>query len=138
MKKLAILSAGTASLAIAGLLLIPNLVNAQGGTGSGNSNGNGNGGGYEQMLTAKAQILGMTNEELKTQLQDKTMDQVIEAQGLSEDQFHEKMGSVAEARWAERGLSTEEIAERQALRAENQGECDGTGDGGGVRYGANR
>jgi hypothetical protein len=80
MKKLAILSVGTVSLAIAGLLLIPNLVNAQGGNGysNGTGSGNGSGSGYGQMLTAKAQALGMTQEELQTQLKDKTMAQIIE------------------------------------------------------------
>jgi hypothetical protein len=107
MKKLAILSVGTVSLAIAGLLLIPNLVNAQGGNGysNGTGSGNGSGSGYGQMLTAKAQALGMTQEELQTQLKDKTMAQIIEEKGLTQDQFHEKMGASAEARWAEHKAS---------------------------------
>jgi hypothetical protein len=132
MKKLSIISASTAFIAVAGFLLIPAIVSAQGGNGSGNGNG------YEQAVTTKAQILKMTTDELKTQLKTKTMDQIIESKGLTEDQFHEKMGAAAEARWKDRGLSTEEIAKRQAARSENQGDCDGTGTGGGVRYGANR
>jgi hypothetical protein len=142
MKKLALISAGAASLAIAGVLLVPNLVNAQGG--QGNSNGSVSGYGYERALTTKAEALNMTKDELQTQLQDKTMDQIMEEQGVSEEQFHQAMGVAAEARWKERGLTTEQIAERQAARAENQanhedGECDGTMNGGqGVRYGQSR
>jgi hypothetical protein len=135
MKKLAILSAGTASLAIAGFLLAPSLVGAQGGNGYGNGSGNGSGSGYGQMLETKAQILGITTEELQTQLKEKTLYQIIEEKGLTQDQFHEQMGTAAEARWQERGLSAEEIAQRQTQRAANQGDCDGTGGG---RHGANR
>lgn len=133
MKKIVILSISAAGLAAAGLLLVPNLVNAEGGYGR-----SGNGNGFERMLTTKAQVLDMTKEELQTQLKDKTMDQVIKDQGLTEEQFHEKMGEAAEARWKERGLSAEEIAKRQDARTENQGTCDGTGTGGGMRNGANR
>jgi len=136
MKRLATLSAAAASLAIAGLLLIPSLVSAQGGHGYGsNGAGDGHGNGYRQMLDTKAQILGMTTEELRTRLGDKTLFQIIEDQGLTENQFREEMSVAAEARWQERGLSAEEVAERQAMRLENQGNCDGTGGG---RHGMNR
>ncbi len=133
MKKLAILTVGTASLAIAGFLLVPSLAGAQGGNGY--SNGSGNRSGYGQMLETKAQLLGMTTEELQSQLKEKTLYQIIEEKGLTQDQFHEQMGEAAEARWQERGLSAEEVAQRQTQRAENQGDCDGTGGG---RHGANR
>lgn len=142
MKKSLLLTTAIASLGVAGFLLVPNLVNAQDGLGNGSKNG----GGYERAITTKAQVLGISAEELKTQLQTETMEQVIANSGLTEEQFQQAMQAAAEARWAERGLSAEEIAERQALRAANQashedgeGECDGSGSGGnGVRYGQNR
>lgn len=133
MKKILILSTGVVSLAAAGLILAPNFVDAQAG------NGNGNGYGYQQSLTNKAKVLGMTTEQLQTQLKDKTLLEVAKDKGLTEDQFHEKMEQAAEARWKERGLSQSEIDSRKKAMEERQANCDGSGSGGGMhRYGGNR
>lgn len=140
MKKLAIFSLAGASLAVAGLLLVPNLVSAQR-NGFGDGTQAGAGYGYRQNLENKAQVLGLSVEDLQAQLQTKTLAQVIEEQGKTLEEFRAAMSELAEARWAEMGLSQEEIAERQAERAQRQaehnGECDGTG-GGLHKYGQNR
>ena len=136
MKKLAILSLTGASLAIAGLLLVPNLVTAQG-NGFGAKTGEHANYGYHQNLQNKAQILGLSVEDLQTQLQTKTLAQIAEEKGKTLEEFRAEMNKIAEARWEERGLTDEQIAQRQAERAERQANCDGTGDGS-HHYGQNR
>jgi hypothetical protein len=138
MKKLLILSAGVVCLAAAGLLVAPSFVNAQGGNGNGAKNGTGNGYGYQQSIANKAVILGMTKDQLQTQLKDKTMLEIAKSKGISEEQFHEKMEAAAEARWKERGLSQSEIDSRKKAMEERHANCDGTGTGGGMHRGGNR
>jgi hypothetical protein len=136
MKKLLILSFSVVGIAAAGLFFAPSLVNAQG---AGNGNGNGNGQGYQQSLTNKAQVLGMTTDELKKQLESKTILQLAKDKGLTEDQFHQMMEVAAEARWKANGLSQSEIDSRKKAMEERQANCDGTGTGGGMhQYGKNR
>lgn len=127
MKKAIIVSSGIAMLAITGLALVPNFVGAQ----STNGNGSVNGGryGYSQSLTTKSEALGMTSDELSTALETKTLAQIAEEKGVSLDALHEKMQSAAQARWAENGLTQEEIDERAADMTERQADCDGTGTG---------
>ena len=134
MKKLVMLSLATVGLVAAGIAFVPNIVNAQHGTFAARGN-IGTGYNYSQNLTNKAQVLGLSVDELKTQLQTKTLLQIIEEKGMTLEQFRAEMTKLAEVRWADRGLSAEEIAERQARRAEHQAECDGTGGG---RHGINR
>ncbi|MGI6612136.1 MAG: hypothetical protein ACOX0Z_00975 [Candidatus Nanosyncoccaceae bacterium] len=105
----------------------------------------GNGQGYQKSLESRAKVFGISTDELKQALEARTMSQIAKEKGMSEDAFRAKMAEQARKRWAERGLSEEEIAKRIADRekrqAENQANCDGFGSGSGNRtggYGKNR
>lgn len=134
MKKIIMYSVGIAGLAAAGLAITPSLVGAQ----SANNMGvNGNGSGYQQMIQEKATIIGLSETELKTQLQTKTMLQIAEEKGISEDQFHESMEKVARQRWADRGLSQTEIDSRLKAMEERQAgdhEANSANRGGGMGH----
>lgn len=135
MKKIVTLSVGVASLAALGLMVAPNLVNAKSGPNTGRTGGYG--GGYEQMIQSKAEILKMTATELKTQLQTKTMLQIAQQQGVSEDQFHTAMEKVARQRWEDRGLTQAEIDSRlQRMKERQAGDHEtNSANRGGMRYG---
>jgi hypothetical protein len=128
MNKIVMYGLGIATVATAGLATMPNLASAQSGVSNGQGNGNGNGYGYQQMLQTKADLLGMTEDELTTQLQTKTMDQIAEEKGISEDKLHEAMQSSAEKRWAARGLTQAEIDSRLQEMKERQASGDHTGN----------
>lgn len=107
---------------------------AQDGTGIGDAkrygaaNGQGQGQGRTAVLEARASALGVSVEELQAAIDDgKTMQEVAAENGLSQEQYQTKMTEAAKARWAERGLSSDEIAERTAWREDRQANCDGTG-----------
>jgi hypothetical protein len=116
MKKILTLGLGIASLAAIGIAVIPAIAQAQG---SGNI-AKGNGYGNQQSMQTKADMFGITQDELKTQLQTKTMLQIAEDKGISEDQFHAAMQTAAQARWAERGLTEAEINSRLENMQERQ------------------
>lgn len=101
--------------------------------------GKGGGYGYTQMLETKAKLVNMSTEELKAQLETKTMLQVAEENGVSQEQLQEAAKTAAKARWEERGFSEEEIQERTKAMEERQqdGECDGS-SGGMQHQGINR
>lgn len=93
----------------------------------------GRGAGREQMVERKAEILGMSAEELETALEGNAFLEIVEEHGLTREEMHERMGEGARARWESRGLSEEEIAERLSAREERwaeRGECPGDGSGG--------
>lgn len=69
--------------------------------------------GFRRGLEPKAEFLGMTPEELKAQLEEKTIFEIMEEQGISPEQFREQMEEKMRERWQEMGLSEEEIAERE-------------------------
>jgi len=134
MNKKLVIGSGVFTLATAGLMLIPSFAGAQ----STNANINGNGGryGYTQSLASKADVLGMTSDELQTALETKTLLQIAEEKGVSADSLHESMQTAAQKRWADRGLSEEEIATRLQDMKDRQANCDGTGTGmGGGQHG---
>ncbi len=128
MNKILLTGSVVLGLATAGLLIAPNFANAQ----SGNSNGNGYG--YEQALESKAGILKMTTEQLRTQLETKTMLQVAEDNGLTESQWQTQLQTAAQQRWQDRGLSQTEIDSRLQTMKDRQANCDG--DGSGAQLGA--
>lgn len=134
MKKILFLSTGVASLAAAGLMLAPGLALAQ----AGNTNGNGGGYGYQQSLTTKAKVLGMTTDQISTQLKSATLLEIAKDKGMSADQLHEKMQAAAQERWKANGLSQAEIDSRLKTMEERQANCDGTGNGGGNGGGMHR
>ena len=119
----------TYTLAAAGLMLVPNMAQAQ--SGNGNINGNGGGYGYQQSMASKAEVLGITSDQLTTELESKTLLQVAEEKGVSADQLHAAMQTAAQERWEARGFSQEEIASRLKDMTERQADCDGTGTGNG-------
>jgi spermidine/putrescine-binding protein len=133
MKKIIIISSLVAGLATAGLVAAPSFAHAQ----STNNTGNGNGYGYQQTLTSKAQTLGMTEAELRTQLETQTMLQVAESKGLSQEQWNVVAQQAAVERWQERGLTQTEIDSRLQDLKDRQVNCDGdgTGNGGGMGSG---
>ncbi|NCU37579.1 hypothetical protein EOL96_00745 [Candidatus Saccharibacteria bacterium] len=107
-------------------------------------NGNGQGNGYQSSLESRAQVLGLSAEQLQAELETKTMSQIALEKGISEEAFRAKMNDAASTRWQARGLSDEEIAERKADREQRQaansedcefGSGNGTQQGG---YGRNR
>lgn len=83
--------------------------------------------GYARGLTAIAEKLGMSVEDLRAQLGEKTMMEIAEEKGYSVEEFQQIMSDMSLQRWQERGLSDEIIAERQAAQAERRANC--TGDG---------
>jgi len=138
MNRILTYSLGVAGIATVGLLAIaPSFAGAQAVETA--RYGQGKGYGYTQMLETKAKLVNMSTDELKTQLETKTMLQVAEENGVSQEQLQEAAKTAAQARWAERGFSEEEVAERlQAMEERQQdGECDGSG-GGMQRHGQNQ
>ncbi|HZJ34684.1 MAG TPA: hypothetical protein VFD55_01570 [Candidatus Angelobacter sp.] len=138
MKRIIMYSLGIAGLTAAGLVAIPSFVQAQGG--NGNANGNGGGYGYRQSIGSKAKALGISEDELRTQLETKTLLQIAEKKGISVDQLHATMQKAAQARWEANGLNQTEIDARLKNMEERQANCDGTGNGngGGQHYRANQ
>ncbi len=133
MKKIVMYSLGTASLAIAGLVLVPTFAGAQSVTG--NTKGNGGGYGYQQVIETKAKTLGMTEAELKTQLETKTLLEIAEEKGISEDQLHASMQKAAQQRWVYKGLTQAEIDSRMQNMQERQAgdhEANSANRGGGM------
>ncbi|NCO10603.1 hypothetical protein GW746_00725 [Candidatus Saccharibacteria bacterium] len=141
MKKL--LTLGITAVAVAGAVGATS-VSAFSGTGLQTGVHEGQGNGYNASLESRAEIFGMSADELRAALQTKTMSQIAVEHGLSEDAFRAKMTEAAKARWESRGLSAEEIAERiadrEARHAANTADHEfGSGEGdrqGG--YGRNR
>lgn len=106
----------------------------------------GTGYGYSRQasLESRAQIFGMTAQELQTALETKTMSQIAVEKGMAQADFEAKMEAAAKARWEARGLSADEIAQRLADREQRQaanqadhvwGSGEGDHQGG---YGRNR
>lgn len=110
MKKIVTLSLGMAAIAAAGIIAVPAFAQAQ--SQGGNTNSKGGAYGYQQAIKSKAEILGLTEAELQTQLQTKTMLQIAEEKGISADQFHASMQKSAQERWAAKGLTQAEIDSR--------------------------
>ncbi|MFA6272135.1 MAG: hypothetical protein WC693_03425 [Patescibacteria group bacterium] len=90
----------------------------------------GNGNGSTNMLETKAEILGMTTEELSAARETKDYQEIALEQGVSIDEMNAQMEANAVARWQERGFSEEEIAERVAQRNELRETGEGPYSGG--------
>ncbi|MBU0572230.1 hypothetical protein KKE60_01585 [Patescibacteria group bacterium] len=105
----------------------------------------GNGFGFDRMFSNKAEVLGMSVEDLKSQLGEKTFLEIAEEQGISHEALQENMKVRAQERMEEMGLSDEDIARRLQFRAERQVNCDesgplmnGEGNGGFGRNGSEK
>lgn len=116
MNKLGIYGIGIVGVAALGLVAAPSLVGALSPSGA----MRGNGSGYGQMIQTKAEMFGMTQDELTEQLKTKTMLQIAEEKGISKEAFQESMEKAARARWAEKGLTQEQIDERVKRMEERQ------------------
>ncbi len=135
MKKLLTYSLGIAGLATAGLVAAPSFAQAQSAT----SNMSGHGGGYgnQQVMQTKAQLLGMTETELQTQLETKTLLQIAQYKGISEDKLHATMQQAAQERWKANGLTQAEIDSRlQTMQERQASDHDGNSAnrGGGMQH----
>lgn len=120
--------------ALAFVPLSAGAITSQNHAGNYGANGSGNG------LTIKAEAMEITTDQLKEKLQTKTMAEVIADQGMTTEQFQEKVRSSSQEHWQEMGLSDEEIQTRTENQVERQADCDGTGSGqnqGGSRFGQN-
>lgn len=104
---------GISTLIVASIIAIPNLAGAQ-------TARTGRGEGYQQMLQTKADLLGITKDELVKQLETKTFEQIAEEKNISEDKIHTSMQEAAKKRWAEKGLSESEISDRLENMKERQ------------------
>jgi hypothetical protein len=137
MNKISMYSIGIAGLAIVGLILIPSFAQAQ--STNGNMRGNVGGYGYQKATQSKASALGMTADELRTQLQTKTLLQIAEEKGISEDQLHEKMQQSAQGRWKAMGLTQAEMDSRlQTMKERQAAGCENNNlAGGGIRHNRN-
>ena len=119
MKK--ILTFGAATLAVVSLIGVSGLsVSALSENGTESQvrthQSNGQGNGRQTSLESRAKVVGMSVDELESELETKTMSQIAVERGLSEDAFRAKMTEAAKARWEARGLSSTEIADRLAER----------------------
>jgi hypothetical protein len=77
-------------------------------------------------LEDKAEILGVTVEELRSAREEgKTMQDIMGEAGISAEEFHSRMEENMRNRMQERGLSEEEINERLETRKEHRENCDG-------------
>ena len=133
---------GIAGLAVAGMAGFGTYSVSAMNANNGQANGNGNG--AQTALASKAAAVNLTADQLRDQLQTKTMLQIAKDQGLTLEQYQAKVREAAQARWSDRGLSADEIATRTADQTARQAACDGTGSGAGTGaqqhagYGQNR
>ncbi|MEI7689458.1 MAG: hypothetical protein WCI79_00635 [Candidatus Saccharibacteria bacterium] len=116
MNKILTLGLGTAVVVAAGIIAVPALAQGQ----KQGTNGNGGSYGYQQNIETKAKLIGITADELKTQLATKTMLQIAADKGISEDDFHASMQKSAQERWASKGLTQAEIDSRLQNMTERQ------------------
>lgn len=67
-----------------------------------NSNGFGLFGGHEQMVESKAEVLGITAEELEVQLEESSFPELLDEQGISHTEFREQMHTSMQAGMTEK------------------------------------
>lgn len=72
------------------------------------------------MLEKKAETLGMSTDELKEALETKTWIEIMEEQGISQEEWRAQRLEKARGHWQEMGLSEEEIAEREEKVAQRR------------------
>jgi len=118
---------------------------AQSQSGSGNGIFH-DGRGYERMIETKANILNVSVDELKTQLENNTFPELFDQQGLSHEEFRNQMHEQMEARMTEKlqqlvdnGTITEgQMQERLEFMEQRQAEGGGPhgmGFGKGMKHG---
>lgn len=104
-------------------------VYAQGGRGQGLNSWSGPRSGYTQMLETRAQILGISTEELQRELDaGKSMGDIAKEKGLTSEEFHQKMlaakkihlGNLVKAGV----LTPEQLETRVRLMEQYYADCD--------------
>lgn len=75
-----------------------------------------NGFGSDRMMETKAEVFGMTVDELTVARETMDFEEIALQQGVEIDEMHAQMSAKAIERWQDRGLSEEEISERVAKR----------------------
>ncbi|HPF30880.1 MAG TPA: hypothetical protein PLO25_01020 [Candidatus Saccharibacteria bacterium] len=123
MNKVLTLSVITGLVIIGGLVSYPLIAGAQTAQNQHNFNNKGYGNGLE----IKAEAMNMTVDQLKDQLQTKTIQQIALEKGMTTDQYKEKIREISKSHWKEIGLSDEEIQERTQKQQDRQANCDGSG-----------
>lgn len=78
-------------------------------------------------LETKAQIIGVSTDELREELQTKTMIEVAEEKGVTLEEMQSQMRIKAMERWKEKGLSDEEIQQRIDFQEQKQANHDSAG-----------
>lgn len=107
-------------------------------------NGFGLFGGHEQMLENKADILGITAEELEAQLEDNSFAGLLDEQGVTHEEFREQMHTSMQTTMTEKlqqmvddgTLTEKEMQEKLALMEQHHEEGGGPhmmGKGSGMR-----
>jgi hypothetical protein len=82
----------------------------------------GNGFGSDRMMETKAEIFGMTVDELQAARETMDFEEIAAVQGVDIDAMHEQMQARAVERWTERGFSEEQITERLQMMEERHAE----------------
>jgi transcriptional regulator with XRE-family HTH domain len=72
--------------------------------------------GSERRVDMQADILGIDTQELETQLEEKTFSEVLQEQGLTQEEFQAKTEEQARERMKAKGLTDEQIDEQLADR----------------------
>jgi len=86
----------------------------------------GKGGNKGDRLEKKAQVLGLSVEELEDKLETMTFQEIIEEQGLTREELFERKKEIIQEYWTELGLSEEEIEERLEKMQERYENFDGS------------
>lgn len=81
--------------------------------------------GFRRSLDSKADVLGISEEELSVQLGEQTLPEIAEDRGLSSDEWRTRMEELAHEKWENMGLSDEEIAVRKERMGQHHEDCQG-------------
>lgn len=120
-KKLILSLTMTAIIAVAGFILVSNASAAN--LGFRNKTALPSRPGFEQMLEEKAELLGLTIDELKEALETKTLPELLEEKGITREDLQEKMRQRILERWRELGISEEEIQQRLEWQEQRREAC---------------
>jgi len=138
MNRKLILGAVISTVAVGMIALSPIAANAQPAQNNNREGGYAGTKGSGNGLEIKAQAINMTTEQLKEQLQTKTMAEIISDKGITAEQYKEKVQKSSQERWKEMGLSDEEIQRRVQAQEKRQANCDNIGTNYGIQGGLRR
>lgn len=107
----------------------------------GNGGQDGSGAGKEAAMTARAEVVGLSYEELEAKrAEGLTFLEILEEKGVDREDFQESMAGLREERMQERvdsGYITQEQMQERLEKMESRGDgtCDGSAEGQGQRGG---